>query len=306
MKSTLFFNNFTCLDCAIIDNNGWMVGASFHPSAIVSGDVTLDESVVIDFSAGKKKLKEFIDCKSAKGLDHKLILIEGFSKYNLIEQDENMCVVTTDLLHAHIPKSDLHIIKGADLAKPIPEIIAKDIERYFMVEMPEFDFKVSVNQIGFTANNMDNQIYFRYTHGLKDSTSYGCKNIAHGHLSFFEITEFGPEYREDCEDCRMGLVQINKFFEELNYNNSVMFVNKENIVFNDDDVINFEYNTPRGLMECMVFKNSRTNIRVLETETTVEYIAEWLKHELATWLHLAKVKQFRVSEGLQKGAIINL
>ena len=304
MNSTLFFNNFTCIDHAIINNSGWIVGGSYHPIVELTGKVTQDESVVVDFSAGKKQLKELIDAKDALGFDHKLIVVENYSDATVNHLQGNIINITTPMLNITLPASDVRFVHNKDNLTATKAIEA-EMQAYLTEKLDnKFDVKVKLTHEAFVVTN--NSIFFRYVHGLKDSTSYGCKNIAHGHLSFFEITEFGPEYSEDCEDCQLGMRNIVAYFTELMERDSVMFINSANITYRDENQIIFGYKTPRGVMQMTVYTDARNKIVVLDTETTVEYLAEYLKCELATYLALAKVKQFRISEGLQKGAVINL
>lgn len=304
MNSTLFFNNFTCIDHAIIDDNGWIVGGSYHPIVELTGKVTQDESVVVDFSAGKKQLKELIDAKDALGFDHKLIIVENFSNVNVHPLEDGLISIATPMLNITLPASDVRLVRNKDNLLATRAIEA-EMQAYLTEKLDnKFDVKVKLTTEAFVTT--DNSIFFRYVHGLKDSTAYGCKNIAHGHLSFFEITEFSPEYSETCQDCQLGMDNILSYFSELMERDSVMFINSANITYRDENQIIFGYETPRGVMQMTVYTDARNKVVVLDTETTVEYLAEYFKHELATYLALAKVKQFRISEGLQKGAVINL
>ena len=68
---TMFFSQPTVIDHAYIDQEGRVVGGSFNPDFLVTGEIDPKEKVVIDFGTGKKQIKALIDHKEF-GYDHKL------------------------------------------------------------------------------------------------------------------------------------------------------------------------------------------------------------------------------------------
>lgn len=294
--TTLFFNNLTCIDHALVDNNGNIVGGSYHCNVEVTGAITDDESVVVDFSAGKKQMKAIIDHADGKiGLDHKLWIIPGYSACMLKNTSDTHCEVETkNGTRIILPHTDVHVV-NTNFDTSIKETVAQDIANILADKMPQYSFAVQLTQTAFTMT--DDAILFRYTHGLKDSTSYGCKNIAHGHLSFFEVTRYGNDYRQDCEDCKTGRRLIQQSIESIS---GSMFIKRENILFEGDKWIEYGYNTQRGYMWVKIDKNRQPHV-IIDTETTVEYLAQYFAKNMMSALLLAKVKEFRISEGLQKG-----
>lgn len=301
MNSTLFFNNITCIDHAFVDNLGNIVGGSFHPIITVKGKVTDDESVVVDFSSGKKAMKAVIDHNDGKiGLDHKLWIIPGYSACMVKNySDTHYEIETRNGSVLRLPKTDVHTV-SVNFDGSIANTVGRDIAAILSEQMPSFEFDVVLTQQPFAIT--DSPIMFRYSHGLKNSTSYGCKNIAHGHLSFFEITERGNDWRADCDDCKTGDRIIR---DTLNGINGSMFIMQDNIVSQDDNWIEFAYETPRGQMWARINRNEQANI-IVPTETTIEYLAEFVAGRLMSALLLAKVREFRISEGLQKGVVYRL
>lgn len=303
MNSTLFFNNITCIDHAFVDNIGNIVGGSYHPIITVKGKVTEDESVVVDFSSGKKLMKSIIDHDNGEiGLDHKLWIIPGYSACMTKNySDTHYEIETRNGSRVVLPKTDVHIVSG-NFTGSVMQTVATDISSILSQQMSEYEFDVELTQSAFSVTQ--NPMMFRYSHGLKNSTSYGCKNIAHGHLSFFEITKFGNDYREDCDDCKTGLRLIEETLKGIN---GSMFIMRENIISEDEQWIEFgyEYETPRGKMWAKINRNQQANI-IVDSETTIEYLAEFIAKRMMNALLLAKVKEFRVSEGLQKGVVYRL
>lgn len=300
MKTRLFFAYPTCVDHAYIDNQGLIIGGSYHPIIEVIGEVDEHESVVIDFSSGKKRMKQIIDEADGRiGFDHKLWIIPGLSACQIQNlSDTHYRIETACGNEIILPKTDVHIVQR-NFDRTVQITMAAEMADVLKREMPEFDFEVKLTEVPFTTSTDDEPLtaLFRYAHGLKDSTSYGCKNIAHGHLSFFEITERRNDYREECEDCQLGNKLIKDGMRNLN---NIVFINKANIISEDDNLIHIGYDTPRGRMDMTVNKNVQP-YAVLDTESTIEYLAEFIFKRFANAMLLAKVKAFRVSEGLQKG-----
>lgn len=298
MNSELFFNNITCIDHAFIDNMGAVVGGSYHPIITVKGKVTEDESVVVDFSTGKKQMKAVIDHNDGKiGLDHKLWVIPGYSACMVKNHsDTHFEIETQNGSRLILPKTDVHVVSG-NFDGSVMNTVARDIASILGVQMPEYEFDVQLTQVPFSLTQ--NPMMFRYTHGLKNSSSYGCKNIAHGHLSFFEVTKFGNDYREDCSDCQTGMRLIEDTLRGIN---NSMFIMRDNIISEDQEWIEFGYETPRGKMWARINRNLQPSI-IVDSETTIEYLAEFVASRMMSALLLAKVKEFRISEGLQKGVV---
>src|SRR5574343_1490291 len=83
MKSSIFLSDLTVVDHAYINSQGQVIGGSFNPGFIVSGEVDPVEKVVVDFSTIKKDVKysidKHIDDYHHNGFDHKIWFIEGYS-----------------------------------------------------------------------------------------------------------------------------------------------------------------------------------------------------------------------------------
>lgn len=84
-----------------------------------------------------------------------------------------------------------------------------------------------------------------------------------------------------------------------------LFINKENIIAETPENLTIEYVTPRGRFWAE-YNKSLTKIEVLETETTIEFIAEWFVNKNRQILEDAGVSRVFVSEGLSKGAVVDV
>jgi len=272
MKSSIFFRNLTCMDHAFIDDEGMIHGASFHISATLTGNIDNTESVVLDFSKGKKQLKALIDDPET-GMDHKL-LIYPFSKC-VVDTFEDIIKIDTPFFSVKCPRNAVRIItKEGELS----EYLSTNLQ----AEYPGLDLsvKAKTEKEGFTQIGT----YFNYLHGLKSSSSWGCQNQNHGHLSFVEVEKNGHDQ-----------YFIRKAIAEYLHDTVLIF--RENIVSETETTIEIEYTTIRG--EFTSTYSKPTKWLVLETETTIEYIIQHIAEVFKDKLHDCTL---RISEGLSKGA----
>lgn len=138
--------------------------------------------------------------------------------------------------------------------------------------------------------------YFTYTHGLKDSTSWGCQNLGHGHLSFIQIETAEPQIQTNNITFKIG--------EALN---NTTFINRENVVMDNDEFVTIEYRSGRGRFAATYQKSDNLNkLVILDTETTIEFLVDYIKETFADELKSISATGIYVSEGLSKGAYIDL
>lgn len=313
--SSIVLNNVTVIDHAYIDDNGFVVGGSFHGSFHVTGKIDGKEKVVVDFSTIKKSIKNLID-DDEKGFDHKLWIIEGYSNIcsinikNIDVDDTNKqtYVIETPQVKITLPTNAVKIVTKLPVTVPEygPEYIGYAISDFLTVELqksyPTVQLNINTiltNDIGVTQLPgciLHAPRYFRYVHGLKDSTSWGCQNIAHGHLSF--IVAYTNIEKTSHETPSKVIQLLNKIVDVLDL---IVFVNKEN--FNKETI---SYTTEqRGYFE-MTFQNKYIRHVVLDTETTIEFITEFVKETWGDELQQIGVTKIIVSEGLTKGCIIDI
>lgn len=312
--SSIVLNNVTVIDHAYIDQNGYVVGGSFQGSFHVSGKIDPTEKVVVDFSTIKKSLKQLVD-DDENGYDHKLWIIEGLSNIINISnrkiEDQSIEVydIETPQLNLTVPVNAIRRVSKLPVANPeySTEYISYSISEFLESELTTLypNVNITVNtilthDIGLTqlpGYVLHSPRYFRYVHGLKDSTSWGCQNVAHGHLSF--IAAYTTPHLSNNETHSNVIQILNKIVDTLDL---VVFINKEN--FKNTTI---SYTTEqRGYFE-MTFNNLSTMRHVvLDTETTIEYITEFVKTHWGEQLRQAGVTKIIVSEGLTKGCIIDI
>ena len=167
--------------------------------------------------------------------------------------------------------------------------------------------------------DIDESIYvgfFSYTHGLKNSTSLGCQNILHGHLSYIMINC-------DSSDWILGeFVKVENLIKSILADlNGTHFVNSENTLTQNDEESNTRYtkisynSKSRGDFGIRLSdwdKNTGKCKGIVDkamecpTETTVENLVHFVYQKYrAGFDRLKGIKSLYVSEGLHKGAVIN-
>jgi hypothetical protein len=300
MRSSIFLNEISVIDHAYIDNTGKIIGGSFLCSFVVSGETDPKENVVVDFSTIKKDIKKIIDCHSTdqkmNGFDHNLWLIEGYSKYVTYTDRSKFgnINITTPACTISVPSDYIKAFEANTYSKQsIGSIIGKHVENLLSIKYSDINITVYCKLTEIAVMPMfENELFkneyfmFRYTHGLKNSTSYGCRNIAHGHLSYLYATEISDEISEVLDIIHKDL-------------KNAVFINKENIINETDTEIEVYYIIDDNYKFYASYDKNINNLIVLETETTIEFLAEYIKTKYNLNV------PFYVSEGLNKGAFIN-
>ena len=279
--SSMFLGDTTNIDLAYISCTGEVVGYSYRPKFIVSGKIDAKENVVVDFSTIKKLLKGTIDDRF-DGYDHKLWWYEDASK-GTIQFASGMVNIKTPYVEITGP---------ADIVKVIPKDfgIEEHVNRLLQEKYPYNEVSARLTLTTdvdlMPEMNVPPQ-FFSYVHGLKDSTSWGCQNIAHGHLSYIIAEVTG--------DTTLATELLKKIADRIN---GTIFAWKRNV---NENIIT--YDSFRGPMKMRV--NSE-KFEVLQTETTVEHLVHWVYRVYRDDLYDAGVKTLFLSEGLSKGACYTL
>lgn len=289
MQSSMFLGDTTNIDHAYIDENGVVVGGSYRPKFFVTGDIDPVENVVVDFSTIKKTLKAIIDDK-VSGYDHKLWWINGVSEGEISFVEDQVHIITP-YVNITGPKDIVKLIDG-----DVDEYFVKELTVLLNQKYPNVNITIE-NTMTTTFDLMphvnSDAFRFRYVHGLKESTSWGCQNIAHGHLSYI-AAETTNELATN-----MLLAGIASTLD------GSVFVWHDNITGHDQDgsMVTVEYTSGRGHMKMEVHDSL---VVPIETETTVEHLVEFVAAEYGEMLRNAGVTRLHVSEGLSKGACVTL
>ena len=281
-RSSMFLNDITNVDHAYINSDGMIIGGSYRPKMIITGVVDPIENVVVDFSTVKKTIKQSIDDLET-GFDHKLWWIDGVSKGKISFKDGRVSVKTT-FVEIEGPANIVRVISGGEI--PIQDHVFSCLDKIY----PESDIEVECNltndfDLPFWMNTQPH--LFRMVHGLKVSTSVPCQNIGHGHLNFL-----GAE----TNDILNSNITLAKIADTLD---SKVFAWSDNLKGNDL----IKYSCSRG---DMVMKIYEYKMIMMHNETTVENIVEWISKNWYEELKSSGVTRLFCSEGLSKGACINI
>lgn len=302
IKSTMFLNDVTVIDHAYIDGDGRIHGGSYLACFEVTGSVDPTESVVVDFSKIKKNIKAIVD-DNLTGFDHKLWFSHRDSQGSVTFSGgpHGGVKIVTPMLEISGPADLLNdSIIGLD-KESVAHVIASHVENQLAASYPDIAIRVTCHlSERFTTIDEENQIIkpFRYTHGLKNSTSYGCQNIAHGHYSFLQIIP-GEGWRKDCVDCQNAIKAIHAKLDQWD---DAIFVNAENIVADTDDYVVVAYTSPRGNFTAK-YRKTWCKIIVFSSETTIECLVDTFANQVKYWCEVGHVDRIVMSEGLTKGAV---
>ena len=291
-EATLFFQNLTCIDHATITPSGSIEGGSFHCSVSVTGKIEEVEQVVVDFSTLKKSIKELIDAKT-EGFDHKLWVEKTDVNYL---KGKKYAVISTPFFHSIVPSDAVKVINyDVGLEYEISLYLENQLDLLYPDSQLSCTIWLSTNKATsfLLSGEEDLALPFRYVHGLKNSTSYGCQNINHGHLSYMGLVS-GDGQPIDLKEHRE--------FRELS---STVFIWEENIINNKDDKLTIGYETHRGLFTA-TYDTKKHHCVISPKETTVENLASFLVEQYGELMYNLHGRQFYITEGLAKGSQINL
>lgn len=315
--SCMFLSNVTLIDAAYVDHEGRARGISVSPLFEVSGAVTEDEQVVIDFSKCRKMLKALIDDKE-HGYDHKLWVdrndvsqflttsagTELHTPYFDMLAPRNAYRVTS-LYPEDFHKRDIHTQRSSSLRTLLKQV-AEDMGQWLTEQLADLNVIVKVQlprPVGTSTYEMYGtggytcRRHFSYTHGLPASSSWGCQNILHGHTSFIDL--IGPDDTIEKLSSQIQDALDNAYF----YDSANV-----NLFGQGTGKLGLSYTTERGLFNLRLHEPENTGHPVrcypLNCAPTIENIVEWVADRFAQQLEASGVVALAVSEGLWKGAVI--
>lgn len=274
----LFVNQLTNLDFSYLDQERGLVGETWVANIELEG--TLDEQgMVCDFGTVKKTIREWLD----ENIDHKLLIpTKAPNLVHCPEEKADSIVWETDVgliktqapscAHTHIPAENICMANVAEWCVKQLRILFPD--------------SVDKLRLTFTTETILGP-YYHYSHGLKKHQG-NCQRIAHGHRSKIEIWQD--------EELSTSLMQnISESWADI-------YIGTVEDCEQDPDCENnylFQYNAMQGEFALSLPK---TCCYLLDTESTVELIAEHLSSKLKRSLPSSSLK-VQAYEGLAKGAI---
>lgn len=282
--STMFLRNITVIDHAYFED-GMVNGMSYNLSVELTGNIDPQEQVVIDFSTCKKQIKQLID-DSEFAIDHRLVVPtsmnvrktdNGIYIKNSMFIIEALLNITTDSIYQKIEATNTY--KGS-LANYIKSVIEEQVTGVT-------ECKVFLSEDFDLPDEVATHVPFHYVHGLRNSTSHGCQNIVHGHRSYIAT-----------DSLKSGnvLKEIAEMMEGV-------LIDEANLEIDDGDNVLIKYQSKRGKF-AMSYPSIYTY--VMPTETTIENITSHIAEQWGDALRESGATRLWVSEGLSKGAVIDL
>lgn len=287
----LFVNNLTTIDFSFFDPLRGIVGESVIVDINLQGALD-SQSMIVDFSSVKKRVKAFLDST----IDHALVLP---IKNSLVS-----CASTA--LSAEVA---LYNEK-----RELDYFVSGPAESFCLIEVEKIDFKslqkwINTRLETCMPGNVDNVSVilreealtgpcYHYAHGLKKHGG-NCQRIAHGHRSMIEIYINGARdnawerfWAERWKDCYLLSEQ------DITERSRLSPVSQQ---FWNDAFIASAYTGSQGRFELLIRPG---RVEILPHDTTVERIAHFIKQE--TMRLDPKISEIRVIayEGIQKGAAV--
>lgn len=271
----LFVDNLTNIDFSYLCPERGLVGETWLANVELMGEPD-QQGMICDFGIVKKQLRQWLDSR----LDHCLLVPGKASSVSVRELDQQIaiCLACQDGSHINVeaPKTAVSVIDA-------PQITPSTVAQWCEKEL-EHMFSNSELAISFTCEEI-NSPYYHYSHGLKKHGG-DCQRIAHGHRSKLLIW-------------RNGILSQDLMKDWAQRWSDIYIATQEDCVADAGDTLTFGYEASQGNFSLTI---SRSRCYIIDTDTTVEYIAQHLANEIAAAYpadHIV-VKAF---EGIGKGAI---
>lgn len=271
----LFVDNLTNIDFSYLCPGRGLVGETWLANVELTGKLD-EQGMICDFGIVKKQIRQWLD----QHLDHSL-LVPVLSSRVVATQTEGQIGVSLNRLdnrriQVDSPKAAVRLI---DVPSITPESVARWCESHL-----ESIFPNSKITLSFSCEEIASP-YYHYSHGLKKHEG-DCQRIAHGHRSKLLIWRDGML-------CTTTMEEWSRKWADI------YIATKEDCVAEDNDNFIFRYTSSQGHF-CLSIP--RSSCYIIDTDTTVEYIAQHLATQIGTHFpgEQIKVKAF---EGIGKGAI---
>lgn len=273
----LFVEQLTNVDFSYLDPNRGLVGETWLASVALDG-VLDNQGMVCDFGIVKKLMRNWLDNE----VDHRLLVPMQAANLS-IQYDDQRVELTWQFA-----EQQLHMIAPRQAVTLIDCQVIDDASVAFFCRqqlLPLFPNQLDQLTLEFTSENIDGP-YYHYSHGLKKHNG-NCQRIAHGHRSRIEIFIDG-ERSSNLEQ------QWADSFADI------YLASKEDVQSEYQGNIKFSYDAPQGYFQLSL---PTSCCRLLPTETTVEWIADYLAGQIKAE-HPDNAVLVRAFEGFNKGAAV--
>lgn len=268
----LFVDNLTNVDFSYLCPERGLLGETWLASIELEGPLD-QQGMVCDFGIVKKQLRQWLD----DTLDHKLLVPSSHANIEVNSSHDNIQVA--------MPTLAVTSPAEAIVALPLEIITPVSVAQWCEQQLAGAFGAVEKIHIRFEPEIIDGP-YYHYSHGLKKHAG-NCQRIAHGHRSKIIIWQ-----NNELDFAAMETWALR--WEDI------YLATREDCVGEDATSLSFQYRAPQGEFSLRIAKHQ---CYFLETDTTVEHIAQHIANELAK---SAPGNRFRVKafEGISKGAIV--
>lgn len=287
----LFVRDLTVIDSSYLCEQRGMVGESWIVDVVLSGELN-EMSMVLDFGKVKKQIKHLID----EYVDHRLLVPkkseavchqasqQGYAKLDFQRGEHS--------LHLHCPEQAFCLIDSDAITI---ESVTAYIYQILKGNLPN---NVQGLEITLRHETIDGAFY-HYTHGLKKHDG-NCQRIAHGHRSPIELLVDGQRdvEREAAFAARWQDIYLGSMEDKVSVTELNLSENAANI--SEDTHYGFRYTAPQGEFELAI---SKKETEILDTDTTVELLANYVADEVIKTLADGQSLQVVAYEGVGKGAM---
>ncbi|TRW49711.1 hypothetical protein FM042_02310 [Aliidiomarina halalkaliphila] len=293
----LFVNDLTVIDFSYLCPERGIVGESWIVDIMLDGSLN-DQSMVLDFGRVKKQVKAIID----QSVDHKL-LIPTEHPFTRVSAHPNETHHWVDFMR---PGRSIHLYCPSD-AYAFIDASQIDMDATISYLQAAIKRELPANVQGITLTLRSEAIpgfYYHYTHGLKKHDG-NCQRIAHGHRSAIQVYIDGmrspaleQRWSRRWEDIYVGTREDLASPDELT-------LSPEATKALGAHHVCYSYVAEQGVFELILPADEN---EVMEVDSTVECIAEYIAQEIKTSLNdsdYGPSPQIRVIayEGVGKGAI---
>lgn len=277
----LFVDQLTVIDCSYLDPDRGLVGESWIVDLELGGELDA-QGMLFDFGLVKKRVKAAID----ELVDHKLLVPLHMAGLQL-SSDADQVALSQPLsaggtIELRAPPCAVCLLEA-------PAIEPAAVERFLAQALVErLPANVARVRVGLRCEPIEGAFY-QYSHGLKKHQGQ-CQRIAHGHCSCLYILREGVrvpalerEWAERWCDIYIGTREDLRGKEQRE----------------GREHYRFAYTAAEGAFELLL---PAQRCYLLETDSTVEHIAEHLAEQLQRAQPDARF-EVRAFEGVGKGAL---
>lgn len=273
---TLFVDQLTIIDCAVLDAERGLVGASWIVDIELHGELD-EQGMVFDFGHVKRRLRDAIEAVA----DHRLLVPARHPSLR-VESGGGDLILQFDSkrgrIHHRSPAAAVTLLPAERIDE---SVLGNALQAAASDAVPG---NVDGVDIALRPEHIDGASYC-YVHGLRKHDGL-CQRIAHGHRSRVEIEIDGlrsePVERQWAERWR-----------------DIYLGSRDDLHDETDDRLLFAYAAGEGEFELEL---PRAHCELLATESTVEQIADHIAAQVAAE-HPGRSVRVRAFEGVDKGAI---